>query len=55
MKLTINARNMSVTPGITQRIEKKTQTMSRYLLPETEMQFRMRKEKNEDRDRKSVV
>ena len=49
MKLTINARNMSVTPGITQRIEKKTQTMSRYLLPETEMQFRMRKEKNEDR------
>ncbi len=49
MKLTINARNMSVTPGITQRIEKKTQTMSRYLLPETEMQVRMRKEKNEDR------
>ena len=49
MKLTINARNMSVTPGITQRIEKKTQTMSRYLLPETEMQVRMRKEKNENR------
>ena len=49
MKLTINARNMSVTPGITQRIEKKTNTMSRYLLPETEMQVRMRKEKNDDR------
>ncbi len=49
MKLTINARNMSVTPGITQRIEKKTHTMSRYLLPETEMQVRMRKEKNDDR------
>jgi putative sigma-54 modulation protein len=49
MKLTINARNMSVTPGITQRIEKKTQTMSRYLLPDTEMQVRMRKEKNDDR------
>ncbi|MBQ3705959.1 MAG: ribosome-associated translation inhibitor RaiA [Clostridia bacterium] len=49
MKLTINARNMSVTPGITQRIEKKTQTMSRYLLPETELQVRMRKEKNDNR------
>ena len=49
MKLTINARNMSVTPGITQRIEKKTQTMSRYLLSETEMQVRMRKEKNDNR------
>ncbi len=49
MKLTINARNMSVTPGITQRIEKKTNTMSRYLLPETEMQVRMRKEKNDNR------
>ena len=49
MKLTINARNMSVTPGITQRIEKKTNTMSRYMLPETEMQVRMRKEKNDNR------
>ena len=49
MKLTINARNMSVTPGITQRIEKKTHTMSRYLLSDTEMQVRMRKEKNDDR------
>ena len=49
MKLTINARNMSVTPAITQRIEKKTQTMSRYLLPETEMQVRMRKEKDDNR------
>ena len=49
MKLTINARNMSVTPGITQRIEKKTHTMSRDLLPETEMQVRMRKEKNDNR------
>ena len=49
MKLTINARNMSVTPGITQRIEKKTNTMSRYLLSETEMEVRMRKEKNDIR------
>ncbi len=47
MKLTITARNMSVTPGITNRIEKKTNTMSRYLLSETEMQVRMRKEKND--------
>ena len=49
MKLTINARNMVVTPGITQRIEKKTYTMSKYLLPETEMQVRMRKDKNDTR------
>ena len=49
MKLTINARNMSVTPAITKRIEKKTNTMSRYLLPETEMQVRMRKEKTDIR------
>ena len=49
MKLTINARNMSVTPAITRRIEKKTNTMSRYLLPETEMQVRMRKEKTDIR------
>lgn len=49
MKLTINARNMAVTPAITKRIEKKTETMSRYLWPETEMQIRMRKEKNDRR------
>ena len=49
MKLTINARNMAVTPAITKRIEKKTNTMSRYLLSETEMQVRMRKEKNDTR------
>ena len=49
MKLTITARNMSVTPGITQRIEKKTHTMSKYLQPETEMQVKMRKEKNDMR------
>ncbi len=49
MKLTINARNMSVTPAITQRIEKKTATMSRYLWPETELQVKMRKEKDDRR------
>ena len=49
MKLTITARNMVVTPGITKRIEKKTDTMSRYLRSDTEMQVRMHKEKNDIR------
>ena len=49
MKLSITARNMSVTPAITRRIEKKTETMGRYLWPETEMQIKMRKEKNDRR------
>ena len=49
MRLTITARNMSVTPAITKRIEKKTETMGRYLWPETEMQIKMRKEKNDRR------
>jgi len=47
MKLSISARNMSVTPAITKRIEKKTETMGRYLWPDTEMQIKMRKEKND--------
>lgn len=46
MKLSIYAKNMVVSPNVTRRIEKKTDKMSRYLLPETEMQIRMRKEKN---------
>ena len=45
MKLTITSRNMVVTPAITKRIEKKTETMGRYLWPETEMQIKMHKEK----------
>lgn len=49
MKLSITARNMSVTPAITERIEKKTERMSRYLLPETEMQIRMRRDKSDMR------
>ena len=44
MKLTIYAKNMTVSPHVTRRIEKKTERMGRYLLPDTEMQ-----------DRKSVV
>ena len=43
MKLSIVARNMSVTPAITKRIEKKTETMGKYLWPETEMQIKIRK------------
>ena len=31
MRLSIQARNMSVTPAITKRIEKKTETMGKYL------------------------
>ena len=49
MKLSIQARNMSVSPAITQRIEKKTETMGRYLWPETEMLVKMRKEKDDRR------
>ena len=49
MKLTLTAKNMTVTPGITARIEKKTSRMSRYLRADTEMQIRMRKDKNGER------
>ena len=45
MKLTITAQNMVVTPAITRRIEKKTETMGRYLRQDTEMQIKMRREK----------
>ena len=43
MKLSIYAKNMTVSPNVTRRIERKTEKMSRYLLPDTEMQIRMRK------------
>ena len=49
MRLSMTARNMVVTPAITKRIEKKTETMGRYLWPETDMQIKMRKEKNDRR------
>jgi putative sigma-54 modulation protein len=45
MKLTITAQNMVVTPAITKRIEKKTETMGRYLRTDTEMQIKMHKER----------
>ncbi len=47
MKLSIYAKNMTVSSQVTRRIEKKTEKMSRYLLPDTEMQIRMRREKND--------
>jgi len=49
MKMTINARNMVVTPAVTKRIEKKTFKMERYLLPETEVQIKMQKGKKDQR------
>lgn len=48
MKLTMYAKNMTVSPHVTRRIEKKTERMSRYLLPETEMQVRLSKEPKRD-------
>jgi putative sigma-54 modulation protein len=36
---------MVVTPAITKRIERKTETMGRYLRPDTEMLIKLRKEK----------
>lgn len=49
MKLSIAAKNMTVSDGIRNRIEKKTATMGKYLLPDTEMQVRLSKEKNNRR------
>lgn len=46
MKLTITGRNMTISPHVTERIEKKTAKMGRYLYPETETQVRMKKEKD---------
>ena len=47
MKTTKTAKGMIITPGITNRILKKTQTMEKYLRPDTEMFVRMRREKNQ--------
>lgn len=48
MKLTITAKNMTISKNVTERIEKKTAKMSRYLLPDTEMQIRLSKEARRD-------
>ena len=47
MRTTITAKNMIVTPGITNRITKKTATMERYLKADTEMFVRLRRERDE--------
>ena len=49
MKTTITAKNMVVTPGITERIMKKTNRMERYLKQDTEMFVRLSKERSNRR------
>ncbi len=49
MKTTITGKNMTVTPGITERIMKKTNRMERYLKQDTEMFVRLSKEKSNRR------
>ncbi len=49
MKTTITGKNMTVTPGITERIMKKTNRMERYLDQNTEMFVRLSKEKSSRR------
>lgn len=46
MKTTMTAKGMTITPAIENRVLRKTQTMSKYLRPDTEMIVRMRREKN---------
>ncbi len=48
MKLTIHAKNMTVSPNVSRRIEKKAEKMGRYLLPDTEMQVRLSREPKRD-------
>lgn len=49
MRTTITAKNMIVTPGITERIMKKTNRMERYLKSDTEMFVRLSKERSSRR------
>lgn len=49
MKTTITGKNMVVTPGITERVMKKTSKMERYLNPNTEFFVRLTREKNNRR------
>lgn len=46
MKTNITAKNMVITPGITDRIIRKTSKMERYLNPNTEMAVRLEKTKD---------
>ena len=49
MKTTITAKNMIVSPGISNRVLKKTSKMERYLNPNTEIFVRLTREKNNRR------
>ncbi|NMD38128.1 MAG: ribosome-associated translation inhibitor RaiA [Christensenellaceae bacterium] len=49
MKTNITAKNLIITPGITNRIIKKTDKMQRYLNPNTEISVHLVKEKNKRR------
>ena len=49
MRTTITAKSMVVTPGITDRIMKKTNRMERYLKPDTELFVRLSKERSNRR------
>ena len=49
MKTIITGKNMTVSPGITERVMKKTGKMERYLRADTEMLVRLTREKNNRR------
>lgn len=49
MNTQITAKNTIITPGITNRIIKKTSKMYRYLNPETEIRVHITKENNKNR------
>lgn len=49
MKTIITGKNMDITTGINDRVMKKTAKMERYLDPNTELQVRLTKEKNNRR------
>ena len=49
MKTTITGKNMVVSPGVTERVMRKTGKMERYLDQNTEMIVRLTREKNDRR------
>jgi putative sigma-54 modulation protein len=49
MKTIITGKNMTVSPGITERVMKKANKMERYLNGDTEMLIRLTREKNNRR------
>ena len=49
MKTTITGKNMVVSPGVSERVLKKTSKMERYLNPNTEIFVRLTREKNNRR------